>query len=118
MPTFPDYACIQHGSYAETIQPSVERTEMERGPPKQMRLNTRVMVQIQASLLFDNKADAALFEDWYFNEIGMIGWFDMEHPRTGAPISARFVGGDIGSLSPLGPSFSPCSRQVTIEYLR
>lgn len=118
MPTFPSYACILEDGYSETIQPSVERTEMERGPPKQMRLNSRVMVQITALLHFSSAADAAAFETWYFDDIGVTGWFDMTHPRTGQAITARFVGGDIGSLSPTRPMFASSERQVTIEYLR
>ena len=118
MADFPSYTCFQSGSFSESFDPSVERTEMERGPAKQMKLNSRVMVKFTGNLLFKSKADAASFETWYFDTIGRIGWFNMNHPRTGAAIVARFVGGDIGELSPTGPDWSVSVRPVQIEYLR
>lgn len=118
MATFPDYVGFEFGSYAESFDPSIERTEMERGPPKQAVRNSRVMARIDAALLFKSKQAAADFESWYFGTIRRSGWFDMQHPRTGQAIQARFVGGDIGRLEPLDPLFETSRRVVAIEYLR
>lgn len=118
MATFPDYVCITFDQYGESFDPSVEVTEMERGPSKMRRINSRVEQQIQATLTFDGKQAAADFEDWYFNTINRIGHFDMEHPRTGEVLNVRFAGADIGQLVPLTPDFEVSQRQVTFEYLR
>ena len=118
MATFPDYVCVSFNEYAETFDPSVERTEMERGPAKQRVINSRVEQQLQASLTFLSKADAAAFEAWYFDTINRIGYFDIEHPRTGQTISVRFQGGSIGELRPLSPDWSVSQRQVVLEYMR
>lgn len=118
MADFPTYTTFEMGSFSESFDPSVERTEMERGPAKQMKLNSRVMVKFQGVLLFRSKAEASAFETWYFDTIGRIGWFNMNHPRTGAAIVARFVGGDIGQLEPTSPNYATSKRPVQIEYLR
>jgi hypothetical protein len=92
---------------------------MERGVAKQRLINTGVVVEVSASLLFDSKADAAAFETWYFDTIKRIGWFEMPHPRTGATISARFKEGKIGKLAPRSPRMDRFTRPgITIEYLR
>lgn len=117
MPALPAYARLLI-DYSEGFDPSVQRTEMERGPAKQSIMNTHVMKQPKASLWFRSGADAEAFEAWYFDEIQRIGWFDMRHPRTGVTVQARFVGGDIGELVPLGPNFAPCQRTVALEFMR
>ena len=118
MAEFPDYVCVSFDNYSESFDPSVERTEMERGPAKQRRINSRVEASINATLTFMSKADAASFESWYFDTIQRIGYFDIEHPRTGQTISARFRGGDIGELTTLTPDFEVTQRQVVLEYMR
>ena len=118
MADFPTYACIMRDGYSESFDPSVLRTEMERGLPKERLLNSQVLMKINATLLFKSKEDVSNFETWYFDTIKRIGWFNMKHPRTGNTIYARFEGGNIGSLSPLAPRFFAASREVIIEYLR
>lgn len=118
MASLPSYVAVRFPDYGETPQPSVERTEMERGVPKQRRTNSQTLVQVQATFLFMSSAAASDFEAWYYNTIGIVGWFTMPHPRTGQTINARFVGGNIGTLSPLSPTFSQSYRTVTLEYLR
>ena len=118
MATLPSYVTILFDGFTEDFDPSVLRTEMERGVPKQRVINSKVLAEINCRIMFESKADAASFEAWYFDTIKRIGWFDMEHPRTGVTISARFKGGNIGELVPLTPDFSWCAREVTLEYLR
>lgn len=118
MATLPSYVAVRFPDYGETPQPNVERTEMERGVPKQRVINSQTRVQVQATFLFRSSADASAFEDWFYNTIQTIGWFTMNHPRTGQPILARFVAGDIGTLSPLDPTFQWSFRTVTLEYMR
>ena len=118
MANFPNYAHILADGFSESFDPAVERTEMERGVPKQRVINSQVLVKLNATLFFRSSDDVASFESWYFDTLKRIGWFQMKHPRTGAVITARFEGGSIGSLSPLGPKFYIASRSVVIEYLR
>lgn len=119
MATLPGYARILFAGYGEEFDPAVERTEMERGVPKQRLLNTGVMVEVSASLAFESAADADAFETWYFDEIKRIEFFQMNHPRTGATISARFKGGKIGTLAPRSPRMNRFTRTgVIVEYLR
>ena len=118
MAAFPSDICVLTGGYGESFDPSVERTEMERGVPKQRLVNTQVLAKIKCALLFNSSADADTFEAWYFDTIKRIGWFQIKHPRTGATITARFEGGSIGTLVPLGPAFYIASRMVIMEYQR
>jgi len=118
MPSFPIYAEILFAGYSESFDPSVQRTEMERGVPKQRLLNTQVLVKINASIFFRSAVDVEAFESWYFDDIQRIGWFEMPHPRTDQPVQARFENGGIGSLVPLNTLFRVARRDVVIEYLR
>lgn len=118
MASLPSYVCIEQGGWSEDASPSVERVEMERGPAKQVKLNSHRFPQVTATFVFKTKADAAAFEDWYDYTIYGVGWFDMVHPLRGSTIQARFVGGDIGSLTPRGRGFDVSSRTVTLEYMR
>lgn len=118
MAEFPAYAKVRFHDYSETFDPSIERTEMERGVPKQRVINSQVLAKISASILFRSAADVASFESWYFDVIKRIGWFTMTHPRTGQVINARFENADIGVVSPLSGAFRVAKRDVVIEYLR
>lgn len=118
MAALPTYVEIRFSGYGETFDPSVERTEMERGVPKERLINSQVMQELSMTLQFKGAANLQSFEDWYFDVIKRIGWFSMLHPRTGQPITARFKGGAIGTLVPLIPGFKLSTREVVIEYLR
>lgn len=118
MAALPSYVQILAAGFGEEFDPSVLRTEMDRGMPKQRVINTHVMQELPATLLFSSQADAASFEAWYFNTIKRIGFFDFVHPRTGATHSGRFKGGDIGRLEPRNARYTRATRAVVIEYLR
>lgn len=118
MAQLPAYVHVLTDGYAESFDPSVVRTDMERGVPKQRLANSQVLVKLRATLLFRSPADIAAFDTWYFSEIGRIGWFSTFHPRTGQQITARFEAGSIGELVPLASGFRLAQRQVVMEYLR
>lgn len=118
MAAFPSEICVLIGGYGEEFDPSVERTEMERGVPKQRVTNSQVMAKLHCALLFDTSADVDAFESWYFDTINRIGWFTVRHPRTGATITARFEGGALGALAPVNNNLKRWRRDVTLEYLR
>lgn len=118
MEALPSYVCVEVSGYGESFDPSVQVTEMERGPPKMARINSRVQMNLRASLLFMTNADAVAFENWYFDAIQRVGEFTMEHPRTGATITAWFQGGSIGTLAPVTNRRQKWRRDVVIEYMR
>ena len=118
MAALPSYARLLFDSASESFDPSVVRTEMERGIPKQRILNSQVLVKVSANLLFMSAADVSAFEDWYFTTIKRIGWFDVRHPRTGVVTSMRFEGGSIGTLMPAAGAYALATRSVTLEYMR
>lgn len=116
MASLPGYVCIEQNGWSEAPAPSVQRTEMERGPAKEKILNSSRQPRVTASFVFRSKADAIAFEDWWEGTLGIIGWFDMIHPLRGTTITARFVGGDIGELSQR--SREVYTRTATMEYIR
>jgi len=118
MPVWPTYAKLLMEGYSEEFDPSIERTEMERGIPKERVLNSQVLDSITATVLFRSAGDIAAFDAWYFTDVKRVGWFTMAHPRTGAAISARFQAGKLGRLSPIAPGFGAAMREVVLEYLR
>lgn len=119
MSSLPSYARVVFDGYSETFEPAVLRTEMERGVPIERVLNTDVIEEVSVSLYFDTNAAHSNFEDWYFNTIKRIGYFDWKHPRLGVVVQARFKGGSIGSLAPITGGFRGIVRSnVTLEYVR
>lgn len=118
MAALPSYVSVLVAGYGEEFDPSIERTEMERGLPKQRLLNTQVLQRLECTLIFSSAANVAAFETWYFDTIGRIGSFTMDHPRTGAAITVRFEGGNIGKLTSRNGRFTSASRPVVFEYLR
>lgn len=103
---------------SESFNPSVERTEMERGVPKQRLVNSQVLAKLNVGLYFETSAASDAFDEWYFTTIKRIGWFQFRHPRTGQLLTVRFENGDVGALSLLDDSGFDTRRSVTLEYLR
>lgn len=123
MATFPsDVLCVL-GAYSEERTPVVLRSEMERGVPKQRRTASDTMVSVKVTLQFKDSAHNEAFETWFDSQIGSgADWFSWVHPRTGATVQARIVGGQLGPLAPLHGTWKPgrqrCRRDATFEYLR
>lgn len=119
MATFPSYVRIDWREMTETPDTVVERSEMERGRPKQRRINSDVRMEVRLVLHFDSAADVANFETWYYTTINAgITPFDWVHPRTGATLQANVVGGGLGPLSYLNQTLRWARRPLTIEYWR
>lgn len=117
MAALPDYVSLLLAGQAETFDPAIVRSEMERGLAKQRVGNSRVVRKLNATLQFESSADVNAFEDWYFNTIRRIGFFDVRHPRTGALTAMRFENGSIGELAPAVSGYHIASRTVVLEYL-
>lgn len=117
MAALPDYVSLLLAGQAEKFDPAVVSTEMERGLAKLRVGNRRVVRKLNATLQFETNADVNAFEDWYFNTIRRIGFFDVRLPRTGALKPMRFEKGDIGELLPAVNGYHIASRAVVLEYL-
>lgn len=118
MAALPGYVIVRLAGFSESFDPSVERTEMERGIPKQRLRNSQVLQKLNLSLLVATAEQAEDFLDWYLLTIKRIGFFTMRHPRTGAAITVRFDGGSIGELRSISGTDSLWQRDVVVEYLR
>lgn len=106
---------------SEQPQPLVLRSEMERGVPQQRRISSDALVTVQLTLVFDSAANATAFEDWFYLSTGAgagANWFDWVHPRTGATVQARVIGGELGALAPDDNTWQGSTRSLRLEYLR
>jgi hypothetical protein len=104
---------------SETTEPVVARAPMERGVPKQRRINSDAQVQFEITIHFDTKAEAAAFETWFFVTIKAgQDWFDFTHPRLGTTVVARVVGGKLGPLTFTRRTLESSKRSLQIEYWR
>lgn len=116
MAALPSYVLLGWKDTGEQHKPVMERSEMERGIPKQRRIAADTIVTVPATLYFDSATDSENFVNWFYAE-GM-GWFDFTLPRTGAVTQGRIVGGDIGTLVPSTKTWAYSQRQVKLEYVR
>lgn len=118
MAELPSVARVMFDGQKRSFDPSVERTEMERGVPKQRLMNSQVLIKQAMTLYFSSIADVGIFDDWYFVEIQRIGWFTMAHPYSGQTITARFEDGALGDLVPDEKLPGDFRMDVVVEYLR
>jgi hypothetical protein len=102
--------------YGETPSPQVLRDEMDRGPVNQELINSRMRWTMSVTFLMESKAALDALLVWYRDTIKVIGYFTLNHPRTGKPIQARLVEGKLGTISPLAPGFRASSVSVELEY--
>lgn len=119
MASFPPYVDYGWQDLTETPDTVVERTEMDRGIPKQRRTASDARVEVQLTVHFKTKAQAAAFESWFYDDINAgQDFFDWVHPRLGTVVQARVVGGELGALSFSQRTLEGSSRSLKIEYWR
>lgn len=119
MATWPTGLRYDWRDLSETHGSVVDRTEMDRGVPKQRRRASDALVQVQLTVHFDTAAQVAAFTDWFYDDIHAgQDWFDWVHPRTGATLQARVMGGDLGTLTHLGQTLQWARRTLQLEYVR
>lgn len=118
MAAFPDVK-YDWSDLSITPEPVTERSEMERGIPKQRRTASDARVEVQMTLRFDTKTEALAFETWFFDTINAgQDWFDWTHPMTGSVVQARVVNGQLGPLKFENPTMHASNRTLKIEYWR
>jgi len=119
MAAFPSWVQYDWRDLQETPDPIVERTEMDRGRPKQRRTNSDARIEVAMTVHLDTPAQVADFETWFFDTVAAgQDYFDWTHPRTGAVVQARIVGGQLGPLSYLNRTLGKARRSFKIEYWR
>lgn len=118
MAALPSYARVLLEGAGEEFDPGVVKSEMEKGLAKMRVGQSRVVVEAAATLFFRTQADTISFDDWYFNVIKRIGFFDWRDPRTGQVRAVRFKDADIGKLVPVTQGYEIARRDVTLEFLR
>lgn len=116
MPTFPTGVKLGWRDSNEAPRPIVERSEMDRGIPKQRVIAADTLVKVPLTLYFDTAAAATDFETWFYSD--GLSWFDFTLPRTGAVVQARIVGGKLGPLVPKTGNWAYSSRQIELEYVK
>lgn len=96
MLTLPSTAKILFEGFSEQRESALLRTEMESGPPRQVKTKHRVMVKRPLSLLFSTKADYLDFLSWYATDINEgADWFEMINPVTATTMTVRFISGTL-----------------------
>lgn len=118
MAALPSYVKLLRDDAGEEFDPGVVVSEMEKGLAKMRVGQSRVVVSVSATLLFETRQASLDFDNWYFNTIKRIGWFDWHDKRANVTRSVRFQGGAIGRLEPLAAGYRYAKRAVTLEYLR
>jgi hypothetical protein len=90
METFPAYASVLYQGFAVSRKSAVDRTDMESGPPKQLKRRSRVMVERSVMVDFASKADYQSFITWFQSNINFgADWFTWTDPVDGASKTAR-----------------------------
>lgn len=119
MPAFPTNVKYDWRDLAEEPQSVIQRAPMERGVPKQRRLNSDIQVVVSVTVHFDTKAEAAAFETWFYTDIaaGQL-FFDWPDPRTGTVYQARIVEGKLGAITYLHRVLEKSKRTFRLEYWR
>ena len=100
MAAWPAYAQIMIDGYSRQRQTAVQRSEMESGPPKQMRTLSRVLVARPCTVRFATQADYLSFIAWFRDQINRgADWFDWTD-EFGASTTARIRDGQLSEEAP------------------
>lgn len=116
MPAFPTVK-YSWQDLSEQTDSVVQTEPMERGRPKRRRIHSDARTELQLTVFFDTKAEAAAFLDWFNTDIN-VGQadFDFTHPRTGAVVLANVVGGQLGPLTFSQRTLEASQRTLRIEF--
>lgn len=112
--SFPAYGKLMTGQMSERPIPIVERTEMESGPQKQRRKQSRTMVERDITYIF-SAAEYATFKTWFYTT-SLYGskFFNWTDPVTSTTKDARIVGGAI-EAAPINPKLSAWRVSFVLE---
>lgn len=99
METFPSYVTIKRDGFSENRESALLRSEVESGPPKQVRIKTAVLVTRPCRLQFTSKTDYQSFVEWYKTNLNEgADWFTWVDPVSGSSLTARFAEGGFTAM--------------------
>ena len=112
--TFPSYAKILFNGYSQKRESALMRTDMDAGPPKQVKVRSKPMIVHGATVMLASKNDFLMFQNWYINDINEgASWFLFTDPVTKAVIQGRIRDGGY-TATPTG-SMDNWQVQLQIE---
>jgi hypothetical protein len=101
MATFPAYAKLTFDGNPRQRESALNRTNMEAGPPKQLKVKSRVMVERPVVYNLDTLSDYNNFITFFQTTINFgADWFDWVDPVDGATKLARIKNGQISKEEP------------------
>jgi hypothetical protein len=118
MATWPTWVDFEWRGLQVTPDSITTRSAMDRGIPKQRRVQSDQRHVVTLPLSFKSAAQVVAFEDWVRLDLASgMAWFDFALPwRPGVTVQARIVDGKLGPLSYQQRTLQAAQRTVTIEY--
>jgi hypothetical protein len=101
MATFPAYAKLGFEGFSQKRESALSRTSMESGPPKHLKVKSRVLVERPVMYFFDTLADFDNFITWFQSTVNYgADWFDWTDPKGSVVRSARIKSGTLEEEKP------------------
>lgn len=114
MSTLPSYVQILRQGFGEIRESGVQRTAMESGPPKVLKVKSRVLVTRELVLRVSSEANYASFITWFQTTINQgADWFTWTDPVDATSKSARIV--TLGRATPDAALANAWRFPVTLE---
>jgi hypothetical protein len=99
MAAFPSYAKLVFENVSRDRESAVNRTAMESGPPKQLKVKSRVMVERPVVYFLDTLSDYNNFITFFQTTINFgADWFDWTDPVDSVVKLARIKNGKINEV--------------------
>lgn len=114
MAAFPSYPKLLFAGFAEQPDPGAYRSEMESGPPKQLKAPSRVLIKRPVRYHLQSNADYISFKAFVETTINRVDWFDWTDPVSNTVKSARILGGQYDA-APMVPDLSNWEVSFMIE---
>lgn len=116
MASLPSYVKIRLEGFAEQRESALLRTEMESGPPKQVKIKSRVMVTRPVVLEINTLANYNAFVVWFRDTIHEgADWFDWLDPVSNTTKQVRFSGGGLDAAPVSGTAGYWLIRGMKLE---
>ncbi|MBD3610519.1 MAG: hypothetical protein HUJ30_08220 [Gammaproteobacteria bacterium] len=112
---WPSVGKLLLNGYRETPESAVNRTPMEKGPPKQAKVKSRRMVP-RAVRYRMTPAERDTWETWFTGAECNFGsgWFDWINPFKGITTQARIVNGEYQFTAASAGEGAPLEWELSI----